>query len=193
MEEQKAQKDKKKKKSKTDWLGSIGLTLILTAVALLIWFFLNGQTKVSGEYTGAVRTSSLTCKVDNVMYPIFTVDDATKKETEVKVLFSEERMKSISLTETLYYNSLEEAKRSEAHNHAAMNESFGAAGLEADAFNANYVAQEDRMSMTLYATSSEYNEITAKYFFTKGTNKNSSMEEFTKALNSQGLSCHIVE
>lgn len=193
MEEQVAQKTKKKKKSKTDWLGSIGLTLILTAVALLVWFFLNGQTKVTGEPTGVTQNSSLTCKVSDVNYPIFTVDDASSKETEVKVLFNGDKMKSVSLTQTMYYNSLDEAKKSEAHNHAAMNVAFGNAGLAADAFEAHYTTQEDKMVMTLYAEAEEYNEVAAKYFRANGTSKRSSIDEFTKALNSQGLSCHIVK
>lgn len=191
--EQEAQKTKKKKKSKTDWLGSIGLTLILTAVALLIWFFLNGQTTVTGEQTGVTQTSSLTCKIENAQYPIFTVDEATKKETEVKVLFDGDRMNSVSLTQTMYYDSPENAKMSRNHNHAAMNTSFGNAGLAADAFNANYTATDDRMIMTLYAAESEYNEVTAKYFLANGTSKRSSIDEFTKVLNTQGLSCYIVK
>lgn len=191
--EQEAQKTKKKKKSKTDWLGSIGLTLILTAVALLVWFFLNGQTKVTGEPTGVTQNSSLSCTVEGVKYPIFTIDGADEKKTEVKVMFNGEKMQSISLTQTMYYDSVDKAKTSANHNSAAMDVAFGNSGLSADAFNAHYTAREDKMVMTLYAEAEEYNEVAAKYFRANGTSKRSSIDEFTKALNSQGLSCHIVK
>jgi len=180
---------KKKKKSKTDWLGSIGLTLILTAAALMVWFFLKGETVVTGEYEGGERSTSVSCKAEGINYPIFTFDESTGKTTETTVLFSDGEMKSISLIETLNYPDIEASRMSESHNHAAMNISFGAAGLNADAFNANYSPQKDKMLMTLYADADEFNEVSAKYFMANGLNKKSTLDEFAKKYAAQGFNC----
>lgn len=193
VEAKKVEKKKTKKKSKTDWLGSIGLTLILTAVALMIWFFLNGETTVEGGFPGSLSNSSLSCQVANKKYPVFTADNSTRKKTEVKVLFSNDGMESISLIQTMYYPNIEESHTSKIINHSDMNMSFGKAGLSADAFNATYSEQSDKMVMTLYATKSEYNEIAAKYFLVNGTNKKSTINDFTEVLNSEGFNCTIVE
>lgn len=191
QEVRKTEKTKKKTKKKTDWLGSIGLTLILTAIVLIICFFLNGGTTVTGELTGGTRYSSLSCSAEGIIYPFFEFDETTNEKTEVKVLFGEGGMKSISLTQTMYYPDLGTSKASEAHNHAAMNISFGELGYKADAFEANYSVQEDKMIMTLYATEANFDDVSARYFLAKGMDEASTIDDFTKVFNDQGLNCVI--
>lgn len=180
-----------KKKSKTNWAVSIGITLILLAIVLIIWFFLQGETKTTGEYPGAITSSSVTCESSEATYPFFTLDESTSKNTSVTVLFSDDSMKSISLIETLYYPDLESSTKSEAHNHAAMNTSFGAAGLGVDAFAANYSTMKDKMVMTLYAEAAEFNEVAAKYFLANGLNKKSTIDDFAEKYAEQGFDCVI--
>ncbi|MDO4611722.1 MAG: hypothetical protein Q4B34_02590 [Candidatus Saccharibacteria bacterium] len=191
MEEQEVRKVKKKKKM--DWMGSVGLTLLGVAVVLLIWFFLNGETKTTGGEGEIVRNSSLICSVEGVSYPIFTVDESTGKKLETRVIFNDDEVSAISLIQTLYYTDLATAEKSESHNHSAMNKSFARAGLEADALSASYSAFEDKMIMKLYAEGSELNDVSMKYFLAEGLNRESTIEDFTKVYNEQGLSCHITE
>ncbi len=191
MEEQEVRKVKKKKKM--DWMGSVGLTLLGVAAVLLIWFFLNGETKTTGGGGEVVRNSSLLCSVEGVSYPIFTVDEATDKKLETRVVFNSDGVEAISLIQTLYYTNLTAAEKSESHNHAAMNKSFARAGLSADALGATYSAFEDKMVMTLYADGSDLDDTSIKYFLAEGLTRESTIEDFTKIYNEQGLSCHIME
>ncbi len=189
----KQEKKKTRKKSKTNWVGSIILTIILTAAVILVINLLNGTVTVTGDGGSVVQTSSLTCNSSDRLYYIYTIDDSVSKDIEVKVLFTGEEFTSIDLTSTQEYDAEDGAKRSEAHNHAAMNISFANAGLGADAFNANYTTTSSKMIMHLYAEASEYNEVAARYFYADGTNKSSTLEDFTEALNTRGFSCTIYQ
>ncbi|MDO4611970.1 MAG: hypothetical protein Q4B29_00700 [Candidatus Saccharibacteria bacterium] len=184
----------KKKKSKTDWLGSIGLTLILMAAVLMIWFFLNGQTTTTGEYTSGERNASLSCVREGENYPIFTFDRASDKKTEIKVLFAGDNLQSVSLTQTLSYADSELAEGSRAHNHGAMNKSYVAAGLKPDVISDHFsVLEDNKMVMTLYAAGADFEGAVPGYFLAEGVSENPSVEDFSKEYVSRGFNCVITE
>ena len=66
-------------------------------------------------------------------------------------------------------------------------------GLGSDPFSAHYSKQQDKMSMTLYARSSELNEVSGKYFLIKGINIDSSIETYENMYESLGFSCTKTE
>lgn len=181
--------EKSKKRKKTDWLGTVGLSLILMAAVLLIWFFLQGQTTVEGDWPGDVKDTSLSCSVDGMLYPIFEYDEAVSKKIETKLIFDNDELRTVSLTATMKYNNSDKVYASVSHNEAAMNRSFGASGLGANALSAVYSENSDSMVMTLYARASEYNEVIGKYFLSNGIGKNASLETFKTKYETQGFSC----
>ena len=172
MEEKQASSPKKvKKKSKTNWFLTIGISLILTAVVLAICFFLQGETKVTGNWPEPETTESLTCGVEGLAYPLFKYDNSDKKTTKVTVIFSDDRLKTISLVQQQYYNSSSEIERSEAENHAAMNLRMQDEGLGADALEMHFARLADNLKMSLYADAAKINGSTAKYFELEGVSK----------------------
>ena len=145
-------------------LISIGIVLILASIVLITWFFLKGQTTVTGDFDEDEYYTSLTCKTEGISYPFFEHDNAIKKETEVTAIFKNDgKLDSIAFTQKMYYANGDKAKGSEAINHASMNKSFGSV-LGPDALNANYYSDETMMRMRLYTSGKEYSSDSRKYF-----------------------------
>ena len=84
------------------------------------------------------------------------------------MIFSEDELKSISLEYTLFYDSAEAIKASEAHNHAEMNFNFSRSGLSPDHYNAKYTVLSDSMRMNLYSVANKLDETAKLYFLIDG-------------------------
>lgn len=154
---------KKKKKSGINWPATAGLTLIAVAVVLLIWFFMKGQTVVSGEFPDTETTQSVTCEANGMIHPLFKFDESTSKKMTVKVIFDKDKLSTISLVNELFYSTVEAIVQSEAENHAAMNLSYQAAGLGADALGTKFSKLSASMKMSMYATKDMVNSATERY------------------------------
>lgn len=170
------------------------IILVLVAIVLVIIYFLHGKTTTTSEKIPNVKSVALSCASDSFIYPIFVYDGSKSRGLEVKMIFSEEELKSISLGYSLLYDSADLVQASEAHNHAAMNISFGKNNLEADAYNAKYTILSDRMRMNLYAPSSKLDETAKLYFLIDGDGTfPKSVQELRKNYESQGFACEISE
>lgn len=177
--------NKKRKKNSATIIGII-LAAIIIVLSILL---LNGKTTTTGSYPDDISDESLTCTAENIDYPFFAYDNAIKKEAEINVLFSRDKLKSIALTYSLYYNNAQSITGSEAHNHAAMNISFGKNSMGADALNANYAKLEDRMRMNLYASGNEISNITLRYFFITTDNIPENVTTFKNIYQGIGFKC----
>lgn len=166
----------------------IGIILAVIIIVLFI-LLLNGKTTTTGNYPDNVSDESLTCTANNIKYPFFTYDNATKKEAEINILFSRDKLKSIALTYSLYYDNQQSITGSEAHNHAAMNISFGKNGMGADALNANYAKLENRMRMSLYANGNEISNISLQYFFITTNSIPENVAAFKNIYQGIGFKC----
>ena len=178
--------EESERRTKTNWMTAMGLALLIIAVLLIIWFFLKGETRVSGGYPGAENSKSISCTRDGLSYPFFTYDGAEKKTTEVNIIFNNENVGSISLIQKMYYDNTESATKSSTSNHVAMNNSFGS-DLGADALGANYNVTDNVMRLSLYARGSDFNAATRKYFLADAQLKN--MKDYEKHYEKQGFSC----
>lgn len=158
------EKPKKRKKSKTNWPATIGTSLLLTAIVLILCFFLQGETEVTDNGSTAEASKSLACEVEGVQYPFFKYDNATKKTTKVNAIFNGGKLDTISLIQELYYNSSDEIVTSEAENHAVLNLKTQGEGLGPDAFGANYAKLSDRLKFSMYAKAEQLKYETVKYF-----------------------------
>ena len=180
--------DKVKKKKKNTGILIIGTVFVAIIIILLI-FLMQGKTTTSGNYPENMSDEALSCEANNIDYPIFTYDNAIKKEAKVNILFSKDKIKSISLSYSLYYNDEEKIIGSEAHNHAAMNISFGKNSMGADALNANYAKLEDKMRMSLYASGSDITTITLKYFLINTESIPDKITDYEDIYKDKGFKC----
>lgn len=184
------EKPKKRKKSRTNWPATIGTSLLLTAIVLIICFFLQGETKVVNNGATVESSKSLVCEAEGKQYPFFKYDNATKKTTKINATFNGEKLDTISLIQELYYNSSDEIVRSEAENHAALNLKTQGEGLGPDAFGANYAKLSDRLKFSMYARAEKLTYETVKYFeldwVESGTYNLPTME---KIYTEQGFNC----
>ena len=155
------------------WVLTILIIVVVVAVivALLIRLMV-GETTIEDNSEGYVVTQNIICEKTgvNAIHPIFTYDNATNKTIKINVVFSSDKLSTISLSNTLSYETNEQAEESEAHNHAAMNKSFGSR-YGADAFNAYYSAAKNNFTMTLYASAEDLtSNDAAKYFMLNNKN-----------------------
>lgn len=192
----KEEKENERRLNKKSIFALIAFILVLVFVVILIIFLLRGQTTVSGEYPEDVKDRSLVCRVEYLSYPIFTYDGSDKKDLEVSIIFGQSSARSISLKYNLYYSDAEKIKASEAINHAAMNKSFGADSLHADALGISYARLSDRMSTSLYSQFGKVDSVSAKYFMIdryEDYSIPSSLEELKANYERKGFSCQVSE
>lgn len=161
-------KKAKKKSPSSSWLMVMGIVLILVAAVLLVWFFLHGETKVSGGWPEPEVSVAVVCKSESFEYPFFTYDQSSSKTTEINAVFKDDKLSMLSFIYTLGYGNEAASTESEARNHAAMNISFGNAGLEADALGASYSVLSDAMKFSLSADGNAARGIGARYFMLTG-------------------------
>lgn len=172
-----------------NWAVPIGIILILVAIVLITIFLLRGETTVINNETETERRITVSCEIAGLEYPFFRYDNSIKKTTKVAFLFSNEKFKTISLSQAMYYDDGDLVKNSEAQNHAAMGISFGENGLDANALSSAYSMQADKMVMTLYATENDFNINTSKYFLAQGYSSKSTVDGLKKNYAAQGFTC----
>lgn len=196
MESNQALKKDKSHDAKTTKAILIALCVIfvIAILAVVIWRLMQGTETTTGDWAATESNDSLTCEVNNMEYPFFEYDNATKKNTKVNVIFDNaDKLSTISLKQTMYYDSASEINASEAFNHAAMNISFQNNGLGADAFNATYTLLEDSMRMSLYANASKINGVSVKYFLLdqEGGTTNYNLTTVQKIYEDKGFKCTV--
>jgi hypothetical protein len=173
-------------KRKTGWLLPVGISFVVLIVVAVILFMMQGKTTIVGDTPGAEKSKAITCTIENAVYPFFEYTEADKKLTTVKVIFTKDNVDSISLTYRMSYEDEEALKRSEALNHSAMNNSFGSL-LGPDALRVSYSTANKVFQMTLYATKSELNENSRKYFLMEAPLKG--LNEYKTHFQTYGFEC----
>ena len=185
-------KIKQEEQKEKDHKGlKLGLAfLVLAALVIVILYFLRGNTSITNEKIPNVKNTLVSCYSGSIYYPVFTYDGAEKRETDIKIVAQDYELKSISLEHSLFYNSATAIEASEAHNHAAMNLSFGKNGLGPDSYDAKYTILSDRVRMNLYAASAKLNDVAKQYFLveTEGAFPTSVLS-LRKNYEAQGFTC----
>lgn len=179
---------------KLKYFGATLAIVLLVVVIVVVVIKMHGEVKTSGSTPADVTAQSLLCESNIVKYPIFTYGNANSRNTKINASFYDNKLNSISLTYTLYYDNADRIKASDANNHAAMNISFGSDGLDADAFNAHYSRMSDSLQMGIYASSTEFNSVAAKYFLIEqkeDKNLPQTLTDFQKAYAEKGFNCKV--
>ena len=186
--------EEKKPKKSSNKIAAAVILGCLAILAVMLFLLMRGKTVTVGQYPDPVNSVGLSCTNVGNKYPIFTYDSADKRETTVSMIFSGEKLTSISLMHKLYYSSESLITGSEAHNHAAMNIDFGKNHLGADALGANYARLSDGMKMSLYAKADSVTSVTAKYFLINFDEYlPETVAELTENYTAQGFTCEKVE
>lgn len=162
--------------------------LFFGIAALIIASLLSQQQFNSGGNVGTVQVKSLTCTIDNYLYPFLSYDNAEKKELKIVATFSEDTLKSIFLQQSLKYSDTELTIQSEGSNHAAMNMLFAEDGLGADALGANYSIVDNTLFFGLYGLYEEMRPTDMKYFLLDKI-KNYEYIDIKGAYESLGMTC----
>lgn len=185
----------KEKKHKTSLAVTIIVIIPLSLGATILAFLLlNGKTTTTEQPIESRTTRALVCQATGIDYPIFTYDQATRKEAKVNATFSNNGLGSMSFSYTMYYDDELSIIASEAHNHAAMNISFGHNGLTADAYNAKYSKNDDSMRMSLYVNKTDLSAIAMKYLMLDAKEDSEvpqTLEDYQARYQAQGFSCGI--
>ena len=181
----------KKKKTNKNWFLLIGFVLIIGAIVLLLWFLMRGETKTTGGWSEET-SESLTCKASNIDYRYFGTDKApSSNNVQINAIFNNDKLQSISLVRKMTYADAETAKIwSDAHEFY-LNDHFGKNGLDFYSFNANFSKNDNVAQMSLYATNSEINDTSIKYFMLDSAPKN--IDGYKKAYIDKGFKCEIVK
>ena len=162
------------------------IVLVLAAILILtvfLFFWLNGETKTTGQIELSESNDLVVCTNINFDYPFFVNDNTISKETTIKMVFKNDNLSSIYLNQQMFYNNASDASASSAVNHANMNKSFGST-YGADAFNATYFVDGTKMRMTLYAEARQLDEDSGKYFLiTTIANKKKDLTDNYKTQN----------
>lgn len=168
-----------------------GTILIIVAILLTFWFFLQGKTTVSGNFPENEKNEILICSTDGKEYPFFRYQRASNTTTEVNIIFKDGSLNALALKQFSYYDTPSMAIDSWNQNHAAMGTSFGKNGMSGDALSASYFKENNLMRMTLYASLNEINTTSATYFLIKDFSLSTTSDEFAKYYEEMGFNCKL--
>ena len=147
----------------------LGLGLILAVVTVFLLLNIFGGTKTeSSTPREDVAIRSLTCTKEGYGYPFFQSISTDNSFMRIVMAFWGDEIDSVSLQYELRYESRDAALRSEAVNHAAMNNSFQNEGLQPDAFDASYGVLSDMFKFGLFVRGDEMDETAMKYLLADG-------------------------
>lgn len=179
---------KKNKKSTLVW---VGVSSIILAVVLAVFFLTQGSmTTIESGSVDVVR--SLTCESSDVIYSFYESDGADKRFLKINAVLNDDELDTISLTYKLYYPNSEVVEQRTTNMSITMSKSFAMDGLGADPLNVTYASFSDAVQMRLYAGAETLNSVSAKYFLLDGLNKYNK-DEIVKTYNVKGLNCVVKE
>lgn len=184
-------KESKTQKRKTNWLIPAGIVLMAISITSIVWLFMRGQTVINNDHKNFTTTEDISCIGNGFLYPIFDFDEAYDKQLQINAIFDNNELYSISLVYRMTYDSDSKAERSEALNHAAMNNDFGINGLYADSYNASYSRINNNFQMNLYANGNMINDTAMRYFMLDNLSNNSdrTQAKVIQAYSDKGLKC----
>lgn len=154
---------RRQEKSNKRWI--IFWVIVFGAIAILLYVSIFSQNRIdAGSEVKVTKVDSLTCKIDGYLYPFLKYDESNSKELKVIISFMDDTVRTIFLQQVLSYDNLDISTSSEAINHGAMNEQFGADGMEPDALEASFSATSSGFRFGLRSDFDQLDEKSRKYF-----------------------------
>ena len=165
---------------------------IICLVVIILLNLMHGNTTVTNQAIGPISNDLLSCTSNEIIYPFFANNGTDAQTAKVDLIFANDKLKTISLNYTLYYNDTEAVNANEAINHAEMNLNFYKNNLNTDTLNAKYTKIDNSLRFNLYANSSDISRVTVKYFFIRLTDNEplpNTLAEYQSNYESQGMTC----
>ena len=166
-----------------------GVAFIIVAVVLLFLFLLQGETKTTGGWHGAETTESLSCKANNLPYPIYESNNVSNSTTQINAIFNSSILDSISLLRKTNYANADIAKIENDALMAAMDTNFGKNGMKAFALNATFSTDINTAQMSLYVKQDGLNNKSMKYFMLDKLP--TKIDDYQKAYQAIGFKCEM--
>lgn len=165
--------------------------LFLVIIVLIILWLLRGKTTTSGQYPENLKTESLRCASEEIIYIGTGNVTPSNHKLEITATFNgTEFMSSMNLSYSLMYETEKEITDAEAISHADFNRKLGKRGYNAGKFNNKFTVLADRLVISLYATSSDLDPQTSDFFLLDPQNPlPTTLAEYRNAYEAQDFSC----
>ncbi len=176
-----------------NWALLIGILLIVTSAVFFVWFLLSGEVTVTGSYPDPETSNSITCTGTDIIYPYFITDGVYKTTIQTSATFEHDKLSTISLAYSMYYNNPGDISRYITVNQAGLNIATQADGLGANIFNIHFNELKDHAEARLYAEAKDISHRSAKYLM---LNSAINYETYSKSVieqiyTRQGLDCIV--
>lgn len=169
------------------------LILIIGIILMIIWILSFKKESVSTTEPQNNNYASLECTSSSPTNPFFTSTTVQRFTHEIKVLFSDQKIKEISYRYDGTYNSNEAAESAKAHLHAEYNKYMARNGVYEETLNPVFSTNKSKLMVSLYAETKKINPTVARLFFISAddyqTIDNYTAEDFKKLYESKGFSC----
>lgn len=148
--------------------GWLKWTIIVITVALIVfvfWWLMRPKETYTSNSIDASKADALVCKIDDIDDVFFESEYAISDRHEIKAMFEEDKLSSLSYS---YYGSFESndvAKTVDATMHGKYNKYLGERSLSQNSLNPVFSVMENDTKVSLYAKNSEVTNQTAMFFF----------------------------
>ncbi len=175
----------------------IFLALVVGLVILLVNLLGEKVTYTSTDNKSTV-TTSLICKTDSIDVgdAFFDVKDSKNATQQLKAIFDDKKIGSLSYNATINYENYETAKKREAELHFKYGSYMQDNGKEMTDYSPNFSVNEQEVKINLYASKKQITPETAKIFLINATESafdNFSPNSLKVLYEGKGFDCEIKE
>ncbi len=189
----KKHKKEKSKKKEHKFLKLFLFLLFLIIIVLIIIWLLRGNKTISGQYPENLKSESLECLSDDKTYErIHYYENPKEKELKIVATFyGTEKLSSINLRYSLYFNTNQEAVNAEAVAHATLNTNLQQTGHSPETFHNKFTILNNKLEVSLFANRSDIDDFSKSYFLiSQDKTLPETLDEYRKQYESQGFICN---
>ena len=163
-------------------------------IDFIIFWFLRGSTKTTGQYPENVRNESLVCENPNIVYEKVNKINSDNKNLKISMIFLDEKtLSTANLEYKLVFSDYQEAYSAEAISHSQFNLDLQKLGYKSGNFNNKFSILDNELLISLNLSSrTSLDETTQSYFLINNKNNGGfpeTLEEYKHNYEDQGFSC----
>ena len=170
-------------------LKIIGLGLFAVAFIFVIAFFIRGQVTIDGDFPENQVSESLSCERQDTGYFLFNDTRILEDATNLTLIFDKQNLRLASLIYTAFTENATTAQNVEAAIMSELNTNFGTE-FGFNGLGANFTSSENKIRMSLTATTSEMGSNGKKYFLIDGIQDQK--DKYYEELTRRGFNCKKV-
>lgn len=174
-------------------LKFVGLLLFLLVTIIIIIWLLRGKTTVTGRYPENVKSESLECASNQIIYPKADKIDSENKELKITMIFyGESGLSSGSLKYTLRLDDHLKAAQTESILHSQFAKNLVASGHKFEEFDNKFTVMDGDLVITLHLSDGKIDERSKDYFLVEQTAAKAfpkTLSEYRNNYEAQGFTC----